>query len=228
MDCNMRLRERYRRLNLWNKLAVWGSLASIVALILAVLVLLSSPVQPNDQGQPSIELFFSPRSDVLGKVQARCAPDGTYEPVQVDVGLKNDGDVRATGVVVSLVFRPGLNARSLNERWRQDPQSKNYPVFLFEDPQISLYAGSGRPIGVFELCLPVPREAEELLGVFQIHGDFGRKEGLLFYSPSLDEYHCWHTNTANEAFRRWNRETPKSNDRSTDDNSEETILQYSR
>ena len=36
-DPNMKLRERYRRLSLWNKIAVWGSIASIVALLAALL-----------------------------------------------------------------------------------------------------------------------------------------------------------------------------------------------
>ncbi|MBN1509771.1 MAG: hypothetical protein JW955_23190 [Sedimentisphaerales bacterium] len=208
----MKLRERYRRLNLWNKLAVWGSMASIAGLILtAVITMMPSSSQPQNSGGPSIELTFSPRSAVLGKVQARLSPDGVFEPVQMDVALNNKGDTRATGVAAMITFRRGMKVRSLDGRWRQDLQTKNYGVFLFNDPQVPLYADAGCPIGAFELCLPGNGKEEELLAAFQIHGDFGQKEGLLFYSPSTDTYRCWHTNTANEAFRRWNAETPKWN-----------------
>ncbi len=207
----MKLRERYRRLNLWNRLAVWGSVASIIGLVLAIVVWVrpSSPSQFEDSDGSSIELTFSPRSAVLGKVQATLTPDGFYEPVQMDVGVKNGGDARATGVAVMLTFWRGTNVRSLDGRWRRDPQTGDYAVFFFEDPQIPLYAKSGRPFGAFQLSLPRAGEAEVLLAVFQLHGDFGRKEGLLFYSPDLDEYRWWHTDVANEAFRRWNREISK-------------------
>ncbi len=51
----MRLRERYRRLTLWNKVAFWGALASIVALPVALIAMapmflpLPSP-RPSDSG----------------------------------------------------------------------------------------------------------------------------------------------------------------------------------
>ncbi len=215
----MKLRERYRRLNLWNKLAFWGSVASIAGLIVAVvaLALPLSSSQPKDRDQPSIELTFSPRSAVLGKVQPRLAPGDSHDAVQMDVGLKNTGDVRAIGVAVTITFRRDMNARLLDKRWRRDPQAQNYAVFLFDDPQMSVYARSGSPIGVFEVVLPRSGEAEELLAVFQVHGDFARKEGLLFYSPNSDEYRWWHTCTPNEALRRWNKEVSKWNSRRADD-----------
>ncbi|MFH1891103.1 MAG: hypothetical protein ABIK83_00295 [Candidatus Zixiibacteriota bacterium] len=34
----MRLRDRYKRLTLWNKLAAWGALASILAILIAVII----------------------------------------------------------------------------------------------------------------------------------------------------------------------------------------------
>jgi hypothetical protein len=39
----MTLRERYRKLTLWSKLGLWGSLASVVGLPLAILPLLQKP-----------------------------------------------------------------------------------------------------------------------------------------------------------------------------------------
>jgi hypothetical protein len=53
----MRLRERYRRLTLWNKVALWGSLASIVGLAMTLVPRFSGPtVAPANLTIDSIEL----------------------------------------------------------------------------------------------------------------------------------------------------------------------------
>lgn len=49
----MKLRERYRRLNLWNKLGFWGAVASIVGVAIALLVIL----WPS--GKPQLTLYVA-------------------------------------------------------------------------------------------------------------------------------------------------------------------------
>jgi hypothetical protein len=39
----MKLRERYKRLTIWNKLAAWGSLASIISIPIAFVLFFNQP-----------------------------------------------------------------------------------------------------------------------------------------------------------------------------------------
>jgi len=200
----MKLRERYRKLTIWNKIAFWGAATSIVGIPLAV-GLWMFPVFSPTIAPANIEVTFSPRSAVLGKVLPRLSADGSSAPLQIEVGLKNSGGTRATGAVVALAFRPHLNAQVIAGPWRHKSGIKDYRTFVFEDHQVPVYSGSGRHIGTFQVQLPRRTAAEELLAVFQVHGDFGRKEGLLFYDRERDEYRWSHTSKPNEAFGRWNQ-----------------------
>lgn len=51
---HMMLYERYRRLSLWNKLGVWGSLASILGLLLSIVLYLIEPNQFNPPPSASL------------------------------------------------------------------------------------------------------------------------------------------------------------------------------
>jgi len=44
---SLSLRQRYRQLNFWNKLAFWGSIASILALLIGILLPFSTPSGPD-------------------------------------------------------------------------------------------------------------------------------------------------------------------------------------
>jgi hypothetical protein len=152
---------------------------------------------------PDIEATFSPRSPVLGKVVPRLAADGSSAPVTIEIGIKNAGGTRASGAVMTIMFRRGLEARPLEGRWSQGIPIPGYGVFVFEDPHVPLYARSGRHIGAFQLQLPKKTDARELLASFELHGDFARKEGLLYYDRVADEYQAWNTATPNEALQVW-------------------------
>jgi hypothetical protein len=135
----MNLRERYWRLTFWNKLAVWGSVASILGILLTAVIPMLSVT--SLVARANIEATFFPISAVFGKVLPHLSADGSFAPLQIQMSLKNSGGARATGAVVSMSFRPHLDAQVIHGSWRSGPRQMGYRYFFFDDPQVPLYTG---------------------------------------------------------------------------------------
>lgn len=74
----MKLRERYNRLTLWNKVAFWGSIASIVGFIWCLLVFFQSTPSP---GEPILEIVSrSPTSLFVRNAGTGVASDMQFYP----------------------------------------------------------------------------------------------------------------------------------------------------
>ncbi|MCP4601212.1 MAG: tetratricopeptide repeat protein [Proteobacteria bacterium] len=65
----MRLRERYRRLTLWNKLAAWGALSSILGVTLTLILTLSSALHSGKPSIEDIEIYIPALQEALEKNQ---------------------------------------------------------------------------------------------------------------------------------------------------------------
>jgi hypothetical protein len=153
---------------------------------------------------PEVQAIFFPKSAVLGKVVPHLSSDGSSSPVTIYVGMKNAGGRRASGAVMTISFRKGVDARAVEGQWKQTADLSGYSHFGFEDSALPLYARSDRYVGAFQVRLPKRTDRREILAWFELHGDFVRKEGLLYYDRAADEYQAWHTATLNEASLVWN------------------------
>jgi hypothetical protein len=169
------------------------------------------PSEKSEKGKAEVEVQFLPQSFIIGKVLPKLEKDGSSAPVKVYINLSNSGTKRATGALVYLTFRPGISPRVLEGAWRRSDVVPGYAVFIFEDPQLPLYATFTRVIGKFEIKLPRESDTEELLASFFTQGDFGWSGGLIFYNRTRDEYHSWSPSNVKEATNKWNEHTAQWN-----------------
>ena len=88
----MKLRERYKRLNFWNKIAFWGSIASIIAIPIAVVLWLFQA--PINRDRPHV--FF--------KMTKLSKPLTVGEKTTVEFILANSGQMEATGFISDVTY----------------------------------------------------------------------------------------------------------------------------
>jgi hypothetical protein len=88
----MKLRERYRRLTLWNKIAFWGSIASIISI--PTVFLFSYFQTPINKDRPYV--FF--------KMTKLSKPLTVGEKTTVDFIIANSGKLEAKGFISDITY----------------------------------------------------------------------------------------------------------------------------
>lgn len=88
----MKLRERYRRLSLWNKVAFWGSVASIISIPTALLLFYIQDLPNKD------------RPYVFFKMARLLKPLSISEKPVVEFILSNSGQMEATGSIKDVTY----------------------------------------------------------------------------------------------------------------------------
>ncbi len=182
----MRLRERYRRLTLWNRIALWGAVASILGLLLTVGIPIWQASVGDTQTLPihvtQLE-FYEPKEGQPAAANAH------YEVSAPSV------KVSGNGTLFLLTPRSGVNTNwdlTFHEVWAQAvdrwkeigpervvPKSKDVYVTVFGPPlsksevgallegsSALFFAGrfrySGRGAGTIEFCVMFKRGAKIL------------------------------------------------------------------
>ena len=191
--------------NFWSRprgKLLMGVLIAIVAapFVAFIGIKINSVISPT----ADVEVSFSPRSAVPGKVRPQLAADGSSGPIQTDVFLENHGNLRVTGLNMSLFFRTNMLPRVIEGKLQPDNPLKGLPVFIFENTQTPLYAKSERQVGAFEISIPRKSSEEELLAMDEVHGDFGSKRGFLIYDRKNDEYITKKIKNTSDATNKWN------------------------
>lgn len=179
--------------------------------IIGAILLLWLPRLVDRFVAPNIEVSFFPNSSLFGHVVPTIHDDGSSEPVSFQVELTNTGRSRVMGVVMISTFRPGIEPQLIQGAWQKKDIGNGFVTFSYEDPTVALYAGPSRALGKFQIRIPPRSSSDELLALFEVHGDFQQKWGLLYYDRIGDTYRTSLSKTPDEAVRIWNEHVAKWN-----------------
>jgi hypothetical protein len=133
--------------------------------------------------------------------------DPLSTPLELDLGLVNRGRASSQGPAFSITFSPLAQAtlRPGGANWGSQEIGPRYTAYSFQDRTLVLNPSTNRTLGIFDLRVPKPT-SDVLLAFFFVEGDFPRKEGLLYYSPSKREYVVRHFTEPNAGTRVWNEQ----------------------
>jgi hypothetical protein len=108
----MKLRERYRRLTFWNKFAFWGSLASIVGLLLGVYPLTNMQTQSDPLRPEDFRLRFAVSGHSISEQDLNRAPRVLH-----CIGKMGGASVQFDLRLIETVVNPSSRGRAPSEIW---------------------------------------------------------------------------------------------------------------
>ncbi len=175
----MRLRERYRRLTLWNKIAFWGSVSSIIALLLAIV----PSFQETHQGAslsrilrltPEQKVKFvevlqaapKPREGVqlgcAGADEQACVLAGTF----LDLFQKAGWTVRSDGVERVRLSKPKGGVVLMKRGATTTPPPPGSGVWVLQTPSLLVLERAFKSIGFHTEKAADATMPEGVIGVF--------------------------------------------------------------
>lgn len=175
----MRLQERYRRLTIWNKIAFWGSVASIIALILAIAPLFRGTYQMTN---PPRNMRLTPKQkvDFVETLKAATEPKegvrlgcaGADEQACVlagdllDLFQKAGWTVRSDGVERVRLSKPKSGVVLLKRGATTDPPPTGSGVWVLQTPSLLTVERAFKTIGINTEKAADATMPEGVIGVF--------------------------------------------------------------
>jgi hypothetical protein len=135
-------------------------------------------------GPKPVPTFYAP-SHVLGRVEPEFNNAQISDPIELDVGIKNDGSEASHAAILTLRFGNGV--------WVEGPKGFQAVgpwwagAYRFEDRSFLVPAKSSHPVGQLTVRLP-PGTTPVLVASYELTGEFDQAIGMLLYDPATDSF----------------------------------------